>query len=339
MKRSHSAIALLMVMILSGGLTPIVKAAGDNHDTERAVRLSVTARFTPIATIAGSSLPGKGLAIDGRAAYGTPSLWGGELIQLQTGETARVAFADMGQALLADRAMVRFGTASDADHSKHLIASLTNGSLTVKLNQTTGAYVEAGSSRYTASPSAHFRIEMNDGEATLNTVAGTVSVEQQPSGQTRYILRPPAGQGNALSVSARSTRQVQIQVTDENDRPVPDLPILFALDNGCLGTLGVGIGAGLLFKGKTDKRGIATVPWVIGAAKCAGTLVAKVEGTDTAYTYRVQVRTQGFFTTQNTLLVVAGAAAAGVGVGVAVANSGGSSREPITPVPPPDVKP
>lgn len=338
MKRNHSAIAMLVIIILSLGLTPIAKADGDNSDTQRPVRLSVTARFTPIATIAGSSLPGKGLAIDGRAAYGTASLWGGELIQLQAGETARVAFADMGQALLADRAMVRFGSASDGDHARRLIASVINGSLTVKLNETTGAYVEAGGSRFSASPAAHFRIDVNDGEATLNTVAGTVNIEQQPGGQPRYILRPPAGQGNALSVSARSTRQVQIQVTDENDRPVPDLPILFALDNGCLGTLGAGIGAGLLFKGKTDKRGIAAVPWVIGAAKCAGTLVAKVEGTDTAYTYRVQVRAHGFFTTQNTLLVAAGAAAAGVGVGVAVANSGGS-REPITPVPPPDIKP
>jgi type 1 fimbria pilin len=219
------------------------------------------------------------------------------------------------------------------------VASLSNGSMTVKLNTTAGAYVEAGGSRFTAAAASHFHIEVNDGEVTLNTISGTVSVDQQPAGQTRYILRPPAGQGNALSVSARSTRQVQIHVTDEHDRPVPDLPILFALDNGCLGTLGVGIGAGLLFKGKTDKRGIAAVPWVTGAAKCAGTIVAKVEGTDAAYTYRVQVRTTGFFTTQNTLLVAAGAAAAGVGVGVAVANSGGNSREPITPVPPPGIKP
>ena len=337
MRRVHSTAALLLIFFLSVGLTPMARA--DGHDTERPVRLSVTARFTPIATIAGNSLPGKGLAIDGRAAYGASSLWGNELIQLQTGQTARVAFAEMGQATLADCAMVRFGAADNADNSRRLVASLINGSMVVKLNATAGAYVEAGGSRFTAAPASHFRIAVNDGEAKLDTIAGTVSVEQQPSGQTRYILRPPAGQGNALSVSARSTRQVQIQVTDEHDRPVPDLPILFTLDNGCLGTLGVGIGAGLLFKGKTDKRGIAAVPWVTGAAKCAGTIVAKVEGADASYTYRVQVRSTGFFTTQNTLLVVAGAAAAGVGVGVAVANSGGDSREPITPVPPPGVKP
>jgi hypothetical protein len=45
-----------------------------------------------------------------------------------------------------------------------------------------------------------------------------------------------------------------------------------------------------------------------------------------------------FFNTQNTVLVVAGVAVAGVVTGLVVANSGGGG-EPITPVPPPGVKP
>ena len=144
------------------------------------------------------------------------------------------------------------------------------------------------------SPNAHFRINVKEGHAALARIAGTVTVEQ-PTAQQRYTLRPPAGQGSTLSVSARSTRQIQIQVTDENDRPVPDLAILFSLGDPCLGTIGLGAAAGTLFTSKTDNRGIAAVPWITGAAKCAGTIIAKVEGTENSFTYRAQVSTSSRF--------------------------------------------
>jgi hypothetical protein len=169
-------------------------------------------------------------------------------------------------------------------------------------------------------------------------MAGTVTVEQ-PTIQQRYTLRPPAGQGSTLSVSARSTRQIQIQVTDENDRPVPDLPILFSLGDPCLGSIGLGAAAGTLFTSKTDNRGIAAVPWIAGTAKCAGTIIAKVEGTENSFTYRAQVSSSsGFWTARNTTIVIAAAAAAGIGIGLAVANSG-NDQEPIRQVPPPRVVP
>jgi hypothetical protein len=122
------------------------------------------------------------------------------------------------------------------------------------------------------------------------TVNDTVKVAWQTAPPHRYTLRPPAGQGSSLSVAARSTRQLQIQVTDENDKPVADLAILFSLSDACLGTLGVGVGAGTTAREKTDNRGIATIPWVVGAAKCAGAIAAMVEGTTFAFTYQVAIR-------------------------------------------------
>src|SRR5436853_1895663 len=63
-----------------------------------------------------------------------------------------------------------------------------------------------------------------NGQLTVNDM---MEVAWQTAPPHRYTLRPPAGQGSSLSVAARSTRQIQIQVTDENDKPVADLAILF----------------------------------------------------------------------------------------------------------------
>jgi len=98
------------------------------------------------------------------------------------------------------------------------------------------------------------------------------------------------------------------------------------------------VAAGASFRQKTDKRGIAAVPFVAGAAKCAASILAKVEGTNASVSVQTSVvQNRGFWNTQNTLLVVAAAAAAGIATGLVVANSG--SSQPITPVPPPTLKP
>jgi len=235
--------------------------------------------------------------------------------------------------------MARFGTAlaNPGDGRHILIASLINGSLQVKLEQEAGAYVEAGGANFTASRNARFSVNVSEGLASVETMSGRVTAGEQTTGQRRYVLRPPQGQGATLSVAARSTRQVQIQVTDENDRPIPDVALLFSLGSPCLGSLGIGAGAGALFREKTDNRGIATVPWIVGAAKCAGAIVIKVEGAEASFTYQAEVRKPSFLSARNSLLLGA-AAAAGIGVGVAVANGGGN-KEQITAVPPPVVRP
>lgn len=334
MKRRHSAIIALMVTILA--MSPGLQSAAAASDrSERPIRLTTTARFSPIGTVAGRAI------VDGRALDSGSTIWGGELIQAAAGESLRVQLEGVGQVTLAAQAIARISTATghgEETGRNLLVASLTSGSLSARLNQDAGAYVEAAGKQIAATAGAQFRVQVAEGHAVLDHVVGNVTVEQQPATGQRYILRPPAGQGSSLSVSARSTRQLQIQVTDENDHPIPDLPILFSLGNPCLGTLGLGAGAGALFKGKTDKRGIASVPWITGAAKCADTILVRVEGTDNTFTFRAQVSGGGgFWTARNTLIIGGLAAGAGIGIGLAVANS--DSSTPITPVPPPTVKP
>jgi hypothetical protein len=336
------AIALLLVLALITGLMPnAARADGDNAKADQPIRLYASARFGPIGAINSDSPGISRVIVNGRMARGEQMIWGGELIEVPLDRSVRVSFDSIGQVTLNRGAMVRFGTAlanPDDAGRRVLVALLINGGLRVNLAQDAGAYIEAAGSRFTASRNAQFQMSVNEGAVSFNATAGTISVEQQPVGQRRYILRPVAGQGATLSVAARSTRQVQIQVTDENDRPVPDLAMLFSLGSPCLGSLGIGAGAGMLTREKTDNRGIASVPWVAGAAKCAGAITVNVEGTDASYVFQAQIRQLGFWTARNSLLVGAAAAAAGAGVGIAVSQTGGN-KEPIVAVPPPQVRP
>ena len=334
-----SAIALLILALMTDRTPNAVRADGDSSNANRPIHLYASAHFGPIGAIKASTPGSASAVINGRAATGEQMIWGGELIEAPSDRSLRVSFDSIGQVTLDRGTMVRFGTAlaNPYDTGRHvLIASLVNGGLRVNLEREAGAYIEAAGSSFTASLSAQFRVNVSEGRASVETITGNVAVDQQPTGQRRYILRPVAGQGATLSVAARSTRQIQIQVTDENDRPIPDLPILFSLGSPCLGSLGLGAGAGVLSKEKTDNRGIAAVPWIAGAAKCKGAITANVEGTQDSFTFQTEVREQGFFSARNSVLL--GAAAAGVGIGIAVSKSGGT-KDPIAPVPPPQVRP
>jgi hypothetical protein len=335
MKTTVSASVWLLIVALVLGLVPGPAVALDNSAGEdKPVRLRVTARFSPIGAIVGNLTGPAAAKIDGRIAAAQQPIWGGELVQATTDTTVRVSFDSTGEAALAKGTSARFGVVPADDGMQVLVASIIRGGVSFKLRPDAGAYVEAVGFAFAASPGARFTVGVLDGKAILKVVSGNVEAPP-PGAQQKYILRPPAGQGGSISVAARSTRQVQIQVTDENDRPVPDLAILFSLGDPCLGTLGLGVAAGSTFTEKTDNRGIATVPFIAGAAKCAGTLIAKVQGTDFAYTYRVQVQSKGFWNTQNSL-IVAGIAAAGLTTGIIISNQGG---DPVQPVPPPKVNP
>jgi hypothetical protein len=346
MRFRYSATGVFLIVALTTGLAPApVSAGGHSTDQERPIRLYATARFGPIGAIKLNSVSGAAVAIDGRVAQGETPIWGGELIKVRADRTVRVALDSIGQVTLAQGAMVRFAAArasSDDAGYEVLVASIVAGSVDVKLNAGAGAYVEAGRSAFTASRGASFSVSVQEGRASLSTVAGVVRVQDQAAVPQDVNIRVvdelgrPVSSGSQFSVRARSTRQVQVQVTDKNDKPLPDLPVLFSLGNPCLGSLGLGAVAGLTLVQKTDKRGIAAVPLVAGAAKCAASIIAKVEGTNASVTIQTNVSPgPGLLSPRN--LSILGAAVGGTIVGVVLANSG--SNEPITPVPPPVVKP
>lgn len=347
MKTRYDLTGLILIVALTSAMVPSPTFASDHSaDQERAIRLYASGRFGPIGAIKLNSLSGAAVTIDGRITRGEASIWGGELIKAIGDRPVRVALDSIGQVTLARGASVRFASArASADDAAYemLVASIVAGSVAVKLNAGAGAYIEAGWSAFTASRGASFGVSVEDGRASLIRMSGDVRVQDQAAPQDVNIrlvddLGRPVSSGSQFSVRARSTRQVQVQVTDKNDKPLPDLPVLFSLGDPCLGSLGLGAAAGLTLVQKTDKRGIAAVPLVAGAARCAASIVAKVEGTNASVTVQTQVQPQArFFNTQNTLLTLSGVAATAVIIGFVVSNSG--SSEPIKPVTPPGVQP
>lgn len=347
MKLRHSSIVIIFIMVLTSSVAPTcVKARSSGTDQQSPIRLYANERFGPIGTIC-NSLAGGAVAVDGRLAYDNTPIWGGELIKVIGTSRVGIAVDSIGKISLSPGSLARFATAqafAGESNYKVLVAYLVAGSAIVKLNPEAGAYLQAGRSSFSASRGASFNIKMEEGRALLIEATGTVNIQDQQVPQDVNIrvvdeLGRPVASGSQFSVRARSTRQVQVQVTDKNDKPLPDLPVLFSLGDPCLGSLGVGALAGASLVQKTDNRGIAAVPLVAGAARCAASITAKVEGTNASVTIQATVQANvGFWTTQNTVLVAAGAAAAGVVTGVVVSNAAGNNNA-ITPVPPPGVKP
>ena len=343
MKTISNLIGATLITALILAMLPFPARARSNGKSElRIIHHSPSTRFGPIGRLQSTSLTGT-VAIDGRVVQGEETIWGGELIKVTGEQVAKVELDSLGQVILDHAASARLSRSASADSSSDvLVVSLITGDLSVRLDRKASAYVEAAGSSFTAAPGASFDIAVEASRASLRTVAGDVRV-QDPVPQDVNIrivdeLGRPVSSGSQLSVRARSTRQIQVQVTDKNDKPLPDLPVLFSLGDPCLGSLGLGVAAGSTIRQKTDKRGIAAVPLVTGAARCAASILAKVEGTNASVSIQTNVvQSRGFWSTQNTLIVVAAAAAAGIGIGFAVANSG--SSEPIRAVPPPKVNP
>jgi hypothetical protein len=123
--------------------------------------------------------------------------------------------------------------------------------------------------------------------------------------QRSYRIRP-VGLGSTISVVARSTRQLQVQVTDENDKPVPDLPVVFMLATSSLGTLAIRKNSAtdfrpVLFYGPeansaysleadeiklrtfSDAQGKASVRFIAGSSLGAVKISATVEGTSVSW--------------------------------------------------------
>ena len=334
----------MLCILLSVGLAPALTTADGGSDRERPIRLYATAMGEPIGAVTGDPTGARAIAINGRVTGGDQLLWGGELLQALSNESVRVAFDDVGSLTLERGAMVRVSTsrAVVGEGSRlMLVASLIRGDISVKLNDQAGAYVEASGTAFTASSGAKFQIVIRDNRAVANTVAGEVKevrLVQQADLRIRALdeLGRPIASGSRFSVRARSTRQLQIQVTDSNDRPVTNVAVVFALGDPCLGTLGVGAGAGTNRRETTDNRGIAAVPYTAGAAKCAGAITATIEGTNIAVILQAQVGGAGFFTARNSILTASVIGGVGAGIGIYYATR---KNEEITPVPPPVVRP
>ena len=126
--------------------------------------------------------------------------------------------------------------------------------------------------------------------------AAEIATQQQQTAPRKYMIKP-LNLGTNTEIRARSTRNLQVQVTDENDRPMPDVPLLFLLagigsGGSSTGALAgqAGSSAAQTLAGQTSLRavtnpyGIAnvnfTAPDAVGSAM---RLQIRVEGTDTVW--------------------------------------------------------
>lgn len=329
-------IPALLILIATTSL-PIARVSASNkNDEERPIRLYANAGLGPIGAIE-SAAP---VLINGRARQTQHVLWGGEVIQAQ-GSNVLISFENMGQVVLSRGSQARFSAgfaAADEGEQRVLIGSVITGDVRLKLKPEAGAFIQARGTEYTAAPGASFAVGIREGRAVLDTTEGAVSVSTQTP-QRNYILRP-IGSGSTVSVRARATRQLQIQVTDENDRRVPDLPIIFLLGSAGpnAGSLTAGLVSGASVTATTNAQGIATVTFQAGPNAGSQSVTATVQGTDISHTWSVDViQSVGFWSTRNTLLTVAAVAAGGAAV--VTLTQPNNTTEPLRPIPPPEVNP
>ncbi|HLG15587.1 MAG TPA: hypothetical protein VJH03_13965 [Blastocatellia bacterium] len=334
-KIRYSATGLMLILTLTFGVTlKSVDAAGDNPIEARLTRAGAGSSVGPI----GRLVTTRSAMVNGRAVQGEELLWGGELLQAPVTGNVFVSLDSIGQVTLGSGAVARFNasrSAQDDAARRLLVGSLSSGEIDVRLNNEAGAYIEAAGSGFTATPGSSFSLAVRDGRAAVVSRIGEVTEQTQP--QRRYILRP-VGFGSTISVRARTTRQIQIQVTDENDKPVPDVPIIFALAGAggkFGGALGSGASAGSSATATTNALGRATMQFTAGDSAGADSMTATVKDTNYSLRVNISVTPATFWSARNTLLTIGIAAAAGVAIGIVVTRD----EEQVRPKPPIDVKP
>ncbi len=120
--------------------------------------------------------------------------------------------------------------------------------------------------------------------ASLGNLTLRSGAAQQQGAPRKYLIKP-LNLGTNTEIRARATRNLQVRVTDENDRPVPDAPVLFFLGGGGSGSGGAGTLAGQVsFRVTTNAQGVAEINFTANEAAGSSTKIkAQVEGTDAVW--------------------------------------------------------
>ena len=331
MKVKYSAIPLCLILIaIQVSIPALARSNGGNSDEDRPIRLYATAETGPIGRMESFTTA----RVNGLRSKDEQLIWGGEILQAPPNRSARVWLDRVGQVTLNSGAIAKLMVTSkrfdDKIDGAVLIASLIKGDVTVKLGQTAEAYVEASGSALVASRGASFRVGAGESGPQFEAMTGIVSVEAQVP-QGNYSIRPVAGRAN-ISVRNRQTREVQVQVTDENDKPVPDVPIIFSL-GGSGATLGAGATTATV---TTNALGIATTT-VTGTAPGVSSVTATIAGTNVSTTIGVTTAAAAGVLTGTTLGIIAAVAGGAVATAVVVDQVKGNdnNNEDITQTGPP----
>lgn len=327
-RQTTTGFLLAVILITHISLAPVMAEKGS--DEIKPFRLYSTEMTGPIGRAFSTGQGRFALKVNGRATEGEQAIWGGQLIEAPAKAGAKLQFDSLGEITLAPRAKARF-LLSESD-SRVLIASIIDGDIKVRLEPDAATVVSAYGSIFSSSRGAAFRLMTRGAGATVETISG--SVETQQPAQRRYVVRP-VGSGSNISVRARTTRQIQVRVTDENDDPVPDIPIIFALASSGGNFAGSFPGGGTTVTVRTNAQGIARTDFTSGSAAVTNTISAVVENTRFSWEGTLTVTAGGFWTARNTAIIVGIAAGAAIGIAIAAT----SDDEEIRPLPPPRVNP
>lgn len=321
----YSSITVLLIAALMMNFS-VKRAKADGDD--QPIRLYANAMTGPVGVVEWNYSSRGAFVINGRACRSEQILWGGEIIESPFDASLRIRIDSIGEVTLARGSAAKLATSCSGERA--LIASLFAGEIKVNLLPEAIAHVEAGDMTFAASGGAAFNIDARSGDPALKTIAGMVAAEQTT--QRRYVVRP-IGLGANISVRARATRQIQVQVTDENNQPAPDVPVVFSVGGGAGPALGTIAGAATSTV-RTDRRGRAAVIFLAGDIQGGTTITATVEGTRFSWTGNITVGPAGFWTARKSATV------AGIGAALAIGLTLGlRSKDPLRPLPPPDVKP
>ncbi len=116
------------------------------------------------------------VTINGRAANGSFTLWGDELVTTTT--NARIVFGALGEVAISPGASVQLKMENaklhEAAGSQAFSAKLLAGEMNVQLRNDSGALVNSVDSEFTASKGSQFKVDLREGRAMIQTTSGTV---------------------------------------------------------------------------------------------------------------------------------------------------------------------
>ncbi|MEW6130959.1 MAG: hypothetical protein AB1757_28265 [Acidobacteriota bacterium] len=287
----------------------------DNRDEENLIRLYAIATVAPIGVVKGEIIRHSSLTINGRQVWGERAIWNGDLLHGQ-GRTL-VEMDTIGQVKLARGTLVRLATNHQSPSEQKggvLIASLMSGEISVALNKNATGFIQAGGLVFTSTPGARFHIDIKEGRASYELTEGNLTVEAGYR-QKKYTIQA-VGRGDTYKVPYGQLSNIRVQIRDENNKPLAEVPVMFSLAPSTvkgLGTLGLGTMASTTFSTLTNNEGIATVPFNAGRTKGTTSVTAVIEATGDTWTGQIEVDSYSN-KSRNGWIVVGVAAAIGGGV-------------------------
>ena len=335
--RNWIATSLSFVIVLTVVLVPrSARAESGDQAGDRPIHLYATASVGPIGRIGSDPVRSSSLLINGQPVTAGQLVWSGDLLQSSPGAKACVPLDSIGQVRVGGgttlRLAARPSSREDGTKGLTLVASLAQGEIAVELQPSANAYVRAARTEYESSSGASFKASVKNGIGSVEVKSGVVQPETQGA-QHQYTIAPV---GHDSHIKVRSGKLVRLQVqVREDDKPVPGVGVLFALDTSAavIGVLGMGTLSGTTANVVTDADGMAAVQFVARNYSGTGPVSATVEGTRVAWTGEITVTSYGDHVKTSTWawVILGGAAAAG---GIAYALTRDSDEPPLTAQPP-----